>query len=235
MQRHASTPRSRSPLNARSTSSARFTLAIRPIQPTTKRSAGIAEPPPLLGARRPRRVGALLELDPEPDDGELLRRRDAERTRSSRTCGLTAISAVVTPREPALEQAERRRAQRVEVAAQDVAVEGVDDDRRPRVAGEERRDPADGAGLRRVRVQDVRPLPAGSAARARAPSAGRGAARSRARGSATRATSTPSSSATNAIESSPRAERPCDERRLVAALARARRRGTRRAAPARPC
>ena len=36
-------------------------------------------------------------------------------------------------------------------------MEGVEDDRRPRVAGQARRGPADGAGLRGVRVQDVRP------------------------------------------------------------------------------
>ena len=112
--------------------------------------------------------------------------------------------------------------QRAEVAAQHVAVEGVHDDRRPRVAGEQRGDAADRAGLRGVRVQDVRPLARGSAARG-----GRSASRSRI-GEISRCrcgivtTWTPSSSATYAIDCSPRATRAGDERRLVAALVEAR-------------
>jgi hypothetical protein len=39
-----------------------------------------------------------------------------------------------------------------------MAVERMHDDRRPCVAREQRRDAADRAGLRRVRVQDLRPL-----------------------------------------------------------------------------
>ena len=77
-------------------------------------------------------------------------------TRSSRTSGLTATSAVVDAASDALEHPEQAPANRVEVAAEDVAVERVDGDRRPRIAREQPGHPPDGSGLRRVRVEDVR-------------------------------------------------------------------------------
>ncbi len=68
------------------------------------------------------------------------------------------MTRVGDPGEPPLEQAEDARPEAAEVAAEHVAVERVDDDRRPAAAGEERRDAADRAGLGGVRVQDRRPL-----------------------------------------------------------------------------
>ena len=58
----------------------RLTPVMRPIQPTTKRSSADAHHPArALGAASLGGGDALVELDPEPDDGELLGRRDAER------------------------------------------------------------------------------------------------------------------------------------------------------------
>jgi hypothetical protein len=46
------------------------------------------------------------------------------------------------------------------VAAENVAMERVHDDGRPRIAGQQRCEPADGSRFRRVRVQDRRALAA---------------------------------------------------------------------------
>ena len=68
-------PAPRSPANAASTSGTRLIAVIRPIQPTTNASGGHAEERAAAAARRPRRsVIAAVEVDPEPDHGELLRR-----------------------------------------------------------------------------------------------------------------------------------------------------------------
>ena len=101
-----------------------------------------------------RRPDALVELDPEPHDGELLRRRDAEPDEVVPYLRAHGDEHRRVAREDPLEPAEEPRAERPEVAAQDVAVEGVDDDRRPRAPRQQRSHPPDRAGLRGVRVQD---------------------------------------------------------------------------------
>src|SRR5437867_4286911 len=77
---------------------------------------------------------AVAELDPQADDRELLTRSDAEAYEVVAHLGRDGDERRRHPGEPALEQRERVRAQRPEVAAQDVSVKRVDDDRRPRVA-----------------------------------------------------------------------------------------------------
>ena len=117
---------------------------------------GDAHHPPGPLPRLRRRVDALLELDAEADDRELLPRRDAERDEVVTHLRADGDERRRRGREAPLEHAEEAGADGAEVAAEDVAVERVDDDRRPRVAGEQRCRAADGAGLRRVRVEDVR-------------------------------------------------------------------------------
>ena len=113
-----------------------------------------AVPPPHLG-RVAVEPHARLELDPEPDDRELLVRRDVECDELVAHLGAHRDQAVGGAREHRLDGAEHQRPERPEVPAQDVAVEGVDDDRAPR-AGEERRGAADRPRLGRVGVDDVR-------------------------------------------------------------------------------
>src|SRR5207253_3972680 len=60
----------------------------------------------------------------------------------------------------ALEREEEPGADRIEVAAEDVSVEGVHDHRRPSRPREDRREPAHRSGLRRVRMEDLRALAA---------------------------------------------------------------------------
>jgi hypothetical protein len=76
-------------------SGTRLIEVIRPIQPTTNVLGGDPEQP-----AQSRPVVAflgqpLVEIDPEPHDAELLGGCDPEATRSSRTCGPTAINRVV--------------------------------------------------------------------------------------------------------------------------------------------
>ena len=159
MQRTASTPRSRSRRTASSTSSVRLTPVMRPIQPTTKRSGAMPS------CRRISSPGASPSSAPTRSWSSMPRRTTVNfsagampsATRSSRTSGLTAISAVVLWASQRSSRRKRFDAQRAEVAAQDVAVEGVDDDRRRRVARDDGGEPADRARLGRVRVQDLRP------------------------------------------------------------------------------
>ncbi len=98
-----------------------------------------------------------VEVDAEPDDRELVGRGDPELDEIVAHLGADRYEPRRHAGQAPLDRAERCRAPRAEVAAQHVAVERVDDDGRPRVAGEERRGAADGACLCRVRVQDVRP------------------------------------------------------------------------------
>jgi len=116
-----------------------------------------AEQPPerratVFGGRDP-----PVEIDAESDDRELLCGRHPERHEVVAHLGADGDEARRTPGQGPLECAEEGGRRWVEVAAQHVAVEGVDDDRRSRAAGEARCQAPDRAGLRRVRVQDVRP------------------------------------------------------------------------------
>ena len=214
-------------------SSARLTPVMRPIQPTVKRPSGT---PIIRRSPRPRlrrRVDALLELDAEADHGELLPRRDAERDEVVAHLGAHRDERRRRGGEAPLEHPEEAGADGAEVAAQDVAVEGVHDDRRPCVTREQRRRAADGAGLRGVRVEDVRPQPADQPRRADAPPAGRGAARSRGGGRGARPPRRPP--ARRRTTSSPRRARA--SRRRASSRSRAPRgppSGTRRAAPGPP-
>ena len=87
-------------------------------------------------------------------------------------------------------------------------MERVHDDRPVAKPGEHRRGAADGAGLRRVRVDDVGPDGADDLREPPAPRPRRAPERARARGPRSRTISTPARSATNAIDSSPRATSP---------------------------
>ena len=233
MQRHASTPRSRSCLNASSTSPVRLTPVMRPIQPTVKRSGAI--PSTRRVSSRPLRAAqSLLELDPEPHDGELLARRDSEPDEVVAHLGADRDERVGSAGEPALEQPEAERAQRAEVPAQHVAVEGVHDDRRTRVTREERRHAPDRPGLRRVRVQDRRPLAPDQLREPEHRERRRGSARCR--GGAPAAARPSRRAHQRRTPSSPRRARDCRRRASCRSRARgARRRGRRRAARARPC
>ncbi len=101
-------------------------------------------------------VEALGERDPEPDDDELLGRRNAELDEVVAHLRAHGDERVGGAGERPLDLAEHRRPQWAEVPAEHVAVERVDDDLRPRVPGEHRGRPRDRTGLRRVRVEDVR-------------------------------------------------------------------------------
>ena len=88
--------------NASSRSSTRLISVIRPSQPTTNASVGDAERRAGPRARARRAAVRAVEVEPEPDDGDPLRpARRRARTRSSRTSGLTAISASRRPRRAA--------------------------------------------------------------------------------------------------------------------------------------
>ncbi len=115
-------------------------------------------PRPRPGLRR--RVDALLELDTKADHGELLPRCDAERDEVVADLRAHRDERRRRGRERPLEHPEEAGADRPEVAAEDVAVEGVHDDRRACVTGEQGGRAADSARFRGVRVQDVRTQPA---------------------------------------------------------------------------
>ena len=235
MQRHASTPGSRSALEGEEDVVGAL-HAGHPADPTDDEAISRdPEAAPLLGAvdLAGRRCAAPSSI-PSRMTANFSAGATPSFTRSSRTCGLTAISAVEIR---ASQRSSRRNAvarTRVEVAPQDMAVEGVDDDRRPRVS----RRGALRAGRRRppspCACAGCAAAPSGSAARARAPSAGRAAARSHATGlrrARRRARAPP-----RRTPSSPRRGRATLRRASSRTRApRALRRGTPRAAPARPC
>ena len=157
--RVASMPRLRSSANAATTSRTRLTGVIRPIQPTTNRLVGNAEQASQLVATVSP-PDSTLEVDAESDDGELLRRCDAERHQVVLHLGAHRDQPRCVPGEKGLGLLEHRGPHRVEVAAQHMPVEGVHDDRRPSISGQDRGEPSDRTGLRRVGVQDVRADPA---------------------------------------------------------------------------
>ena len=130
---------------------------MRPTQPTTNASCGDAVQAPVVELGR-RVSEALVERDPEPDDRELLARRDAVLDELVPHLRAHRDQDVGLSREDALDLAEERRASGAEVALQDVAVERVDDDRRPAAACGHGRGARERPGLRGVRVEDVRPL-----------------------------------------------------------------------------
>src|SRR5205823_14062242 len=102
------------------------------------------------------RRDSLVEFDPEADHGEALTRRDSERDEVVPDLRADGDQRRRSRGEPALQEPEEERAKRSEVAAENVTVEGVDDDRRSLRSCEERRDPSDRAGLGGVRVEDLR-------------------------------------------------------------------------------
>src|SRR5438128_1292027 len=103
---------------------------------------------------------ALAELDPQADDDELLGRRDAQCHEVVAHLRADGDEHGRVAGEPPLEPPEESRPERPEVPVQDVPVERVHDDRGTGPPGEQRGHPPDRAGLRRVRVQDLRPLAA---------------------------------------------------------------------------
>ena len=132
----------------------RLTAVIRPNQPTRNVSFGIpsrrrtSDGSPsnrTRGSRSiPSRITSNFDAGATPSP-----------TSSSRTSGLTATSRSLMIARIRSIARNMREPTRAEVPAQDVSVERVDDDR-PRSSREERREPSDRAGLRRVRVDDVR-------------------------------------------------------------------------------
>jgi len=106
--------------------------------------------------RIPVEADARLELDPEPDDRELLPRRDVQPDELVADLGADRDQPVGEPREDRLDRAEHERARGPEVAAQHVPVEGVHHDR-PAQAREQGRRAPHGARLGRVRVDHVGP------------------------------------------------------------------------------
>src|SRR5438132_1693635 len=85
-------------------------------------------------------VPSFDELDPEADDDEALGGRDLQRHEVVAHLRADCDQGRRPAGEPAFEEAEEQRTHRPEVAAQDVPVERVHDDRRLAPAGEERRD-----------------------------------------------------------------------------------------------
>ncbi len=157
MQSTASTPCARAAATISSTARVSFTPVIRPTQPTTNAPAWDPVRAPVVLVRGGV-AEALLERDAEPDDCELLARRNSELHELVPDLGADRDEHVGRARERLLDAAEDRRSGWTEVALEDVSVKGVDDDGRARVAGEDRRRAGDRAGLRRVRVEDVRTL-----------------------------------------------------------------------------
>ena len=109
----------------------------------------------LTGLRR--RVDPSVEVEPVRDDDELGTRRDAEAHEVVAHLVAHRDECVGRVRERTFREPIRPLAPRSEVPTQDVAVVGVHDCAGPRAAGNERGHTAGGAGLRGVRVQDVRP------------------------------------------------------------------------------
>ncbi len=110
---------------------------------------------------------ALAELDSQADDAELLSGRNPERDEVVAHLRADRDEPGRHPRQQPLEQAKRLRLERAEVAVEDMAVKRVDDDRRPGGACEERRHTPHRARLRRMRVQDLRPLLADQAGKSK--------------------------------------------------------------------
>ncbi len=129
---------------------------MRPSHPTRKRPSGT----PSSAAQGFRGSGSgrkpPIQIEPEPDDDDLLAWRDTELDEVVAHLGRDGDQRVAVPSEPPFEPPERLGLRRPEVAAQDMAVKRVDDDFRPRRAGDPGGEPSDRAGLRRVRMEDVR-------------------------------------------------------------------------------
>ena len=100
----------------------------------------------------------LRELDPEPDDCEPRRWRDADCDELVPHLRADGDESVGIAREAALDPPVGALAKRVEFAQQHVTVEGVDDDRWTRIAHEAGREPARRARLCGVGVEHVRSL-----------------------------------------------------------------------------
>ncbi len=142
-------------------SSVRLTPVMRPIHPTVKRSGGM----PIIRRARSRVSGERSTRSststPRRITVNFSRGATPSATRSSRTSGLTATSAVVVAARLRSSIRKKPELHRAEVAAEDVPVERVDDDRWPCVARQQRGGAADCAGLGRMRVEDVRADAAG--------------------------------------------------------------------------
>ncbi len=97
------------------------------------------------------------EIDAEADHAELLRRCDPQRHQLVANLGPDGHEARGAASQRSLRLEEQPGLDRPEVPTQHVPVEGVHDHGRPCGAGEQRRSASDRPGLRRMRVQDVRP------------------------------------------------------------------------------
>ena len=213
-------------------SSVHLTAVILPNQPTTNASPGIP-------CRRRTSASvavegdARLELDTEADDRELRPGRDPESDELVPHLGAHRDQAVADARERRLDRTKQHRARAPEVAAQDMPVEGVDDDG-PLRAREHRRRAPDRARLRRVRVDDVRPdapdelrePPGGDERRGTvtAPARARGAGRPRRRRGRRRTPSTPRRARRRRRRASSRTRAPRGRARGTSRAAQARRR-----------
>jgi hypothetical protein len=100
---------------------------------------------------------AGLELDAQPDDGELLARGDAEGDQLVSDLRAHGDETVGGAGEDGFDGAEEQRSGMPEVPAEHVAVERMDDDRPASQAREHRRRPSHRAGLGRVGVDDIGP------------------------------------------------------------------------------
>ncbi len=159
--RYASTPPSTRRWSAFNTSSVRLTAVMRPTQPddecvrSGRRRAGASSP---RGRRRARRWRSSSWIPRRITENFSTPARHAASRGRLAHLGAHGNEYGRDASEPALERPEAERRERVEIPAEHVTVERVDDDRRPRAPREQRRDPADRACLRRVRVEDRRPL-----------------------------------------------------------------------------
>src|SRR5207253_9384567 len=98
----------------------------------------------------------LIESEAVADHRDLVVSRDVKVQEVVTHLGADGDDAIGGEGEGALDDAKHPFAPAVEVAAQHMAVEGVDYSFRPRTAGHECRDPARSPRLRGVRVQDIR-------------------------------------------------------------------------------
>ena len=83
----------------------RLISVMRPSQPTRKRPSGTPSSARSASARAGRGREPLVEIEPEPDHDDLLRRRDAERDEVVAHLGRDGDQRVAAPREPPLEPA----------------------------------------------------------------------------------------------------------------------------------
>ncbi len=114
------------------------------------------------GSANRRSVGgarhALGELDSEANDGEPGGGRHSHLDQLVTDLGAHGDEGVCAAREVSLDRPERVCAKGVELPLQHVSVERVDDDRRPCAARKACCGAPDGAGLRGVRVENMRPV-----------------------------------------------------------------------------